>query len=68
MPGNKTQLQAQLQVIFEDTTGKTSAVKAQEMADVIDTYVGTVKVAFPIPVTVAVPAGTGGTTAIGNLQ
>ena len=68
MPGNKAQLKTQLQAIFEDLSEKTAAVKAQEMADAVDAYINTVKVAFPIPVTVAVPAGTGGTTGIGNLQ
>jgi hypothetical protein len=69
----KETLKTELVKMQKDMLKETDPVAAQakfadKLATAIDDYIksATVTVAFPIPVTVAVPAGTGGTTAAGT--
>jgi hypothetical protein len=69
----KATLQAELVSILNEMTLETNQATgiqnfADKLATAIDNYIktATVTVAFPIPVTVAVPAGIGGTTAAGT--
>ena len=71
---NKPALEVAIFQAFKDQTSKTSnpdaAISdlANKLASAIDTFVKTGTVDSPIPVTVAVPAGTGGTTAPGTIS
>jgi hypothetical protein len=69
----KATLQAELVSMLNEMTSETDQATgiqnfAGKLATAIDNYIktATVTVAFPIPVQVAVPAGTGGTTAAGT--
>lgn len=69
MPGNKTQLTAALKSMFNDLDKDATAdEKAEQLAGIIDDYVGTVKVQTAIPVQVNTGSGTGATTSVANLQ
>jgi hypothetical protein len=59
-------LEAQLVAIFNDTTGKTAAVKANEMASAIDTYIKTATVSVNVATTGTAAAQTG--TGTGTLS
>lgn len=61
-------VQMQKDMLKETDQAAAQAKYADKLATAIDNYIksATVTVAFPIPVQVAVPAGTGGTTGPGT--
>lgn len=71
MPGNKANLKTELQSIFESLDNdKTASDAASDIANAIDTYLGTITVASGIAVstTGTATAQTGTTTETGTLQ
>lgn len=68
-PGDTGQLEVNLIIMFEDLDpGATAQEKAEQMTDIISSYLSTVKVQNTIPVQVTPSSGTGATTSIANLQ